>query len=107
MKRKFSITPPPWPAWLDRRSLILLIIAAIFLLTLAWSEPLPKPSQPGKRAASLTPSINAQETSDMPEEWKDNAEQTNGILLGGIILVSIIVIGSFSGMRRKPPLPPH
>ncbi|NPV75588.1 MAG: hypothetical protein HPY59_04355 [Anaerolineae bacterium] len=93
---------PQWPEWLDRRTLILLIIATIFLMTLTWSEPLQQPNQPeSSLAAGATLSPSPENTSSLPPEWEHNSEQTNGILLGGVILVLIIVIGSYSVMRRK------
>jgi hypothetical protein len=36
-----------------------------------------------------------------PSEFIGNPEQTNGIVLGGVLLVIIIVGGIFSSLRRK------
>lgn len=103
-----SLKPPKWPEWLDRRTLILLIIATIFLITLSWSEPLQQPrQQKSSLTASATLSPSLEDTPNLPPEWEHNSEQTNGILFGGVILVLIIVIGSYSIMRRKTLPPTH
>lgn len=97
---------PRLPDWMDRRTLVLLIIATIFLMTLVFSEPLQQPlSRYGGVATATLITPGAESTSSMPPEWEENSEQTNGILLGGVILVLIIVVGSYSVMRRKPHIP--
>lgn len=97
---------PKLPEWLDRRTLILLIIATVFLMALTWSEPLqqPKTSKSGL-AAGATLSPSPENTSSLPPEWENNSEQTNGILFGGVVLVLIIVIGTYSVMRRGSSTP--
>ncbi len=97
---------PRLPEWMDRRTLILLIIATIFLITLAFSEPLQQPrSRYSSAITSTAIASDTESTSGMPPEWENNSEQTDGILLGGVILVLIIVIGSYGVMRRKPHIP--
>jgi len=39
-------------------------------------------------------------TPDLPPNWDDSGEQTNGIVLVGVLLVMIVVIGTYSGIRR-------
>lgn len=86
---------------MDRRTLILLIIATIFLNTLIWSEPL----QVSRRNPTLTSTGALTEEvtiiPTLPPEWETNSEQTKGIILGGVVLVLIIVVGSYSVMRRN------
>lgn len=38
----------------------------------------------------------------LPEEWVRNARQTDGIALGGTILVLIIIAGTLGVLFRKP-----
>jgi hypothetical protein len=94
-----------WPGWLNRQTLILLLLAAIFLGALTLSEPLPRPNRLilNETAAVDKTQVKIDEDTPeaLPEEWLENVDQTDGIILGGIILVLIIVIGTFSVIRRK------
>ncbi len=93
-----------WPYWLDRRTLILLIIALVFLGALSLAEPLPRADKYSYANLTPTPSAEALEAgmpTQLPQEYLENAHQTNGILLGGVILVLIVVVGTLSALRQK------
>ncbi len=51
-------------------------------------------------ATELAPEITETPTAT-PEIFEENPEQTNGIVLGGVLLVLIIVGGTLSIIRRK------
>jgi hypothetical protein len=38
----------------------------------------------------------------LPEEWVKNAHQTDGVALGGTILVMIVIVGTLGVLMRKP-----
>lgn len=38
----------------------------------------------------------------LPEEWVQNSRQTDGIALGGTILVLIIIVGTLGVLLKKP-----
>ena len=97
-----KVPPPKLPEWMDRRTRVLLLVAGIFLFTLAFSEPLQQPPMKHLNAQASIATPSPESTSSMPPEWEKNSEQTNGILLGGVVLVMIIIIGSYSVMKRKP-----
>lgn len=93
-----------WPYWLNRRTLILLIIALVFLGALSLAEPLPRADKYSYANLTPTPSAEALQAgmpTPLPQEYLENANQTNGILLGGVILVLIVVLGTLSALRQK------
>ena len=47
-------------------------------------------------------SVAAPTATPLPEEWVRNAHQTDGIALGGTLLVLIIIAGSLGILFRKP-----
>lgn len=93
-----------WPSWLNRRTLVLLIIALLFLGALSLAEPLPRADKYSYANLTPTPFPEALESgapTPLPQEYLENADQTNGILLGGTILVLIVVFGTLSALRRQ------
>ncbi len=95
------------PAWLNAPILALLLVMTVFATMIAWREPLPEISlaTPTPQAEifepSPTPEFELQEPTPIPLEWEDNIEQTNGIIMGSVILVLIVVGGTLSAIRRK------
>ncbi len=99
-----KISKDSWPAWLNRRTLILLIIALMFLGALSLAEPLPRPNKYSYAGLTHTPTAVVLEDgapTPLPAEYLENINQTTGILLGGTILVLIVVFGTLSGLRQK------
>jgi hypothetical protein len=58
--------------------------------------PPPPPQSTLEQKIKITPTP----TLDLPPNWDDSGEQTNGIVLVGVLLVMIVVIGTYSGIRR-------
>jgi hypothetical protein len=95
-----------WPVWLDRRTLILLVIATLFLAALTMIEPLPRPerAQTEGEMTVLTPppsEVPPGAPTLLPQELLENVDQTLGIILGGTIIVMVVVIGVFTIIRRR------
>lgn len=93
-----------WPYWLNRQTLVLLIIALLFLAALSLAEPLPRADKYSYAGLTPTPTavaLKAGEPTPLPQEYLENANQTNGIVLGATILVLIVVVGTLSALRRK------
>jgi cbb3-type cytochrome oxidase subunit 3 len=60
------------------------------------------PSSVESQYSNMPMQINTTPTiTPLPEEWLQNAHQTDGIALGGTILVLIILIGTISALFRK------
>jgi hypothetical protein len=87
-----------------------------FLVASIWSQPQPgqaaslyqqSTAAPGKPAqVTATPHpVVVKGPTPIPQEWKDNKDQTNGVVLGGVVLVMIIVGGTLSAIFRKDRYP--
>jgi CDP-diglyceride synthetase len=95
--------------WIKNRIKIypqeLLVIAIILFFTIAmvWSvstlnfvPPAPKPS------LTITPIPAGLSVATLvPPEYQTNYKQTIGILLGGIVLVIVVLIGTLAVIRKK------
>ena len=106
-----------FPDWINPKVLILLILLALFSVAMVWSEPLPKPNRVSNlarvaiplgvtpQAETDTPAVDGQTvtptTTPIPLEWANNREMANGIVLGAIALVMIIVGGTLISIRRR------
>ena len=95
------------PVWFSAPVLALVLVIAVFATMIAWREPLPgiTPATPTVEGeihdATATPEFELKEPTPIPQEWQDNIEQTNGIIMGSVILVLIVVGGTLSAIRRR------
>ncbi len=105
--------------WLNRPVFWLLIVLLAFSSAMAVSEPRQLPQAPtptpgatatGQPALTVTttevqstPELQEAVTTPLPADLVVNREQTFGIVLGTILLVMIVIIGTLSGIaaRRK------
>jgi len=90
------------------RTWILICLAGLLVITAAWSI-----YTPGLESSQQTPSPTVQPTvlppgyvdpqapRLLPEEWAENYRQTDGIILGGVVMVLVIVGGTLGTIRRK------
>jgi hypothetical protein len=99
--------PLPKPVGLTRQALAILGLL-ILLTTLAWTspfqtQPTPSPtnSTSGQIVATTAPNLLATPSATpLPEEWLQSYRNTNEVVLVGVLLVLIVVIGTFSAVRR-------
>lgn len=93
------------PTWLNWHSFSIIAVCIIFIVIFFGNEPKTSDaafqSQVGLTSEATQAMIVTPTTTPFPPELIANKEQTFGILLMGIILVSIIVISSFIGIRRN------
>ena len=86
-----------------KNRVIILIMIGFLVLLLAWTMP---------QAVTATSWQEGQETTPLPGEVlppgavlavddSANSEQTNGVIVGGIILVLVVVGGTLGVIRRK------
>ena len=85
------------------------MLLLVLFTTLAWSEPFPDKqftqNQP-LQTQENTPTINGEisptpSPSPLPEEWIQNSENTNDIVLVGVLLVLIVVGGTYNAIRQS------
>jgi glucose uptake protein GlcU len=95
------------PEWLNSRLMLLISTVLIFTMALTWGEPVPQAAAMNfKRTGVMhTPLQNttsddqllvSQQPLDLPTSWM----QTNGILLGCVVLVLIIIGVSIHALRQ-------
>lgn len=90
------------PKWMNSQNLIFLIVILAFIIIL-WSEPLShffKGKQSLDTASTAVPTILPDILTSLPEEWIRSAEQTNGVILGAIIIIFAVVAGTAVIMIR-------
>lgn len=116
--------PKNWlPRWLEYRMLLLVVLVVVLVIAMSISEPVPQmegfiPTTPrlsASTAATATPAANltaspeqpgavqaTRTATPVPAEWYTNRDMANGIVLGAVALVLIIVGGTLSVIRKKP-----
>ena len=85
------------PHWLNIQNLIFFIVILAFIVIVIWSEPLSYlfgEQQPLNENGIPTSEILPGTPTPLPEEWLSSAEQTNGIILGAVIIFLTIVAGT-------------
>jgi hypothetical protein len=97
------------PFQIDASLVIRVIIISLLILVLIGGCTTSRRASPDKNLTPPSQSTLVQKikitstptpTPDLPPNWDDSGEQTNGIVLVGILLVMIVVIGTYSGIRR-------
>lgn len=79
--------------------LISAVIFLSFVLLFLWSSPAPAVStQP-----EVTTTVVSLSKTPLPQEYLENAKLTQGITLGGVILVVLILFGTFRVIRLNQP----
>lgn len=89
------------PAWLSWQFVLVIAVILFFIGVMIWSEPLGKllvTATKTPSSATLTPTVKPGTPTPIPDELKESPSQTNGIILGSVILVLIIIIGAVSRM---------
>ena len=84
------------PKWMNFQNLIFFIVILAFII-IQWSEPLSyffKGEQSVDVASTAVPTILPDILTSLPEEWIRSAEQTNGVILGAIIILLAVVAGT-------------
>ena len=91
---------------MDRRNVfVIVIVLFMILMSFLWIGRSSNPDIAESGATGTTfvrndTSINPLVT-PIPEEWVANRDQTIGIVIGGVLLVLIVVMGTVSTIRRK------
>jgi hypothetical protein len=93
-------------ARLDLRTALILIVMFLFTLMVLGGNHLPAsvlaqdaPITPTPLAATVD--VDEFEATPIPAEYLATSDQTDGIVLGSVVLVLIVIIGTFAVMQRK------
>jgi hypothetical protein len=91
------------PKWVNFQNLIFLVVFLAFILIVIWSESLSlffTVDRTTELVPILTPSILPGTPTPLPEELLRSGEQTNGVIMGAIIIILAIVTGSTAILIR-------
>ena len=94
---------PGLPSWITLPNVIFFIVIAIFSILFFWSETFSVFFSEIKLAdiqIKPTPTILPGTPTALPYEWYSSTQQTSGIILGGIVVMSIILFGCAGIMFR-------
>lgn len=85
------------PRWINLQNLIFFAVIAAFAIIVVWSESISmifQDASPQELGITATPTTLFGTPTPLPAEWLASAEQTNGILIGGVIVILTIILGA-------------
>lgn len=85
------------PRWINLQNLIFFAVIIAFAIIVIWSESISMVFQdvkPIEQGITATPTTLFGTPTPLPAEWLASAEQTNGILIGGVIVFLTIILGA-------------
>ena len=85
------------PGWMNLQNFIFLSVIIAFTIIVIWSESISglfTPLKPATTGITATPTTLFGTPTPLPAEWLASAEQTNGIMVGGIIILFTILVGT-------------
>jgi len=91
------------PEWMNIQNLVFLIVILAFIIIVLWSEPLSYFFEKDRSVEvlfSTTPTILPGTPTPLPEELVRSAKQTNGVILGAIIIILTVVAGTAAILIR-------
>ncbi len=97
-----------WAHWVNLRTILLAAVLLVFLTGMSICEPIPETVyaknllQIKIQQNTPVPAQTSIPEDTIPPELVTNYEQTNGILIGGVVLVLIIISSTVSFITREP-----
>lgn len=85
------------PRWINFQNLLFLSVILTFIIIVLWSENISGYFEEIRLrdiSYTFTPTILPGTPTPLPAEWLASAEQTNGIIIGVIIILLTIIIGT-------------
>ena len=96
------------------RWVVITLTLLLAFTSLAWispAHPRVEPTRIGRaypaittvafRATTATPAYYLNTGTPMPADWVNNAQQTNSIIVGAVILVLIVLVGTLTSVRAR------
>jgi len=93
-----------FPDWVNFQNLIFVTVIMAFIIIVVWSEAMSEhfaAARLAKLGATPTPAILPGTPTPLPVEWISSAEQTNGILVGALIILFAILVGTLVMVLRE------
>jgi hypothetical protein len=92
--------------WITLQGFLMVVVGLFFLALIIWSGPITKmifPTTPFSATVNLTTTPVAQPTSSIPLEYHQDMRDTIINILGAVLVLLIIIIGTLTHMtyRRK------
>ena len=81
---------------------VVLFVLALFSFLMFLSSPAYAKNRVVQQVTPTAVGVTLTTNTPLPEEWVKNARQTDGIALGGTILVLIIIVGTLGVLLQKP-----
>ena len=95
------------PNWLNRQIVLLITTLLVFIIAMVLSEPLPHAAamqinrqEPKQELVPIPNTAENLELEDFSEDFQYNSQQTNGVIFGGVVLLSIILGGVLTELRQ-------
>ena len=85
------------PRWINFQNLLFLSVIFTFFIIVLWSENISiyfESVRMREISYTSTPTILPGTPTPLPAEWIASAEQTNGIIIGVVIILITIIIGT-------------
>ena len=85
------------PDWVNFQNLIFITVILAFAIIVFWSESLSEHLQAARLQGikiTSTPTVLPGTPTPLPAELLASADQTNGILLGAIVIIFTIIVGT-------------
>ena len=92
------------PGYINLQNIIFFSVIAAFIVIVIWSDAISAfftPVEPVRAGITLTPTTLFGTPTPLPAEWLVSAEQTDGILVGGIIILTTILVGTSAIIFRN------
>ncbi len=107
------------PAWLNPTLSFVILALMVFAGVLAWTPPAPSFAQQltatplptvaimvastaAEPESTLTPEVKPTRTpTPIPAEWQTNEKEADGVILGAVVLVLIVVGGTLHAIRSN------
>ena len=84
------------PRWINLQNIVFIDVIMAFIVIVAWSEDISQFFE-GVRLqdvrVTVTPAVLPGTPTPLPAEWLSSAEQTNGIIVGAVIILVAILAG--------------
>lgn len=84
------------PRWINLQNIIFITVIMAFIIIVGWSEDISQFFESVRLQdvrVTATPTVLPGTPTPLPAEWLSSAEQTNGIVLGAVIILGVIMAG--------------